>query len=184
MIVPIVPVASNNVQTTETTIWEHCQDDLKRPRRLRRPRSLERNWVLSRRSGRSSKFWSDHMKTLSAVHWEDDLNDLRLGRFPRNQQSYSSYREKNRPGRRWGRKKNLKQKCSHRVWALFEKKSPFHQVLDVTSLCLRGILLARLRRKIERKSGPRARHESPGPQSLSLKSRFLFPFSISYECFV
>ena len=134
MIVPIVPVASNNVQTTETTIWEHCQDDLKRPRRLRRPRSLEWNWVLSRRSGRSSKFWSDHMKTLSAVHWEDDLNDLRLGRFPRNQQSYSSYREKNRPGRRWGRKKNLKQKCSHRVWALFEKKSPFRQVLDVTSL--------------------------------------------------
>ena len=122
MIVPIVPVVSNNVQTTETTIWGHCQDDLKRPRHLRRPRSLEWNWVLSRRSGRSSKFWSDHMKTLSAVLWEDDLNDLRLGRFHRNQQSYSSYREKNRPGRRWNRKKNLKQKCSHRVWALFEKK--------------------------------------------------------------
>ena len=79
MIVPIVPVVSNNVQTTETTIWGHCQDDLKRPRHLRRPRSLEWNWVLSRRSGRSSKFWNDHMKTLSAVDW-DDRNDIRLSR--------------------------------------------------------------------------------------------------------
>ena len=81
MIVPIVPVASNNVQTTETTIWEHCQDDLKRPRRLRRPRSLEWNWVLSRRSGRSSKFWSDHMKTLSAVDW--DCGSERYKAFPK-----------------------------------------------------------------------------------------------------
>ena len=100
--------------------------------------------------------------------------------FPRNQQSYSSNREKKSAWTPLRSKKNLKQKCSHRVWALFEKKSPLHQVLDVTSLCLRGILLARLRRKIERKSGL----QDTSPQSLSLKSRFLFPFSISYECFV
>ena len=156
---------------------EHCQDDLKRPRRLRRPRSLEYKWVLSRRSARSSKFWSDHMKTLSAVDW--DCGSERYKAFPKisslipvigKKSAWTSLRLK----------KNLKQKCSHRVWALFEKKSPLHQVLDVTSLCLRGILLARLRRKIERKSGL----QDTSPQSLSLKSRFLFPFSISYECLV
>ena len=39
-IVPIVPVASKNVQTIGTIIWKRYPDDRKRPRRLRRPRSL------------------------------------------------------------------------------------------------------------------------------------------------
>ena len=65
MIVPIVPVVSKNVQTIGTIIWKRYPDDRKRPGRLRRPRSLGTSCVLSRRSGRSCKFCSDQMETLS-----------------------------------------------------------------------------------------------------------------------
>ena len=64
-IVPIVPVVSKNVQTIGTIIWKRYPDDRKRPGRLRRPRSLGTSCVLSRRSGRSCKFCSDQMETLS-----------------------------------------------------------------------------------------------------------------------
>ena len=131
MIVPIVPVVSNNVQTTETTIWGHCQDDLKRPRHLRRPRSLEWNWVLSRRSGRSSKFWSDHMKTLSAVDW--DCGSERYKAFPKISSLIPVIGKKIRLEVAEVEKKSETKMFPPSVGSIW-KKSPFHQVLDVTSL--------------------------------------------------
>ena len=42
MIVPIVPVVSNNVRAIGTIIWKRYKDDRKQPSRLRRPRS---HWI-------------------------------------------------------------------------------------------------------------------------------------------
>ena len=79
MIVPIVPVTSNNVQTIGTTIWKRYPDDHKWPVWLRRPLSI--TWIeLSSdpdtELGGSCKFWSDHMEMLSE-DW-DYQDDQRL----------------------------------------------------------------------------------------------------------
>ena len=75
-IVLIIPIISNNVQTVRTIIWNHNPDNRKQPRWLRWPRSLGENWVLSWQSGRSCRFWSDHIEMLSD-DW-DDGDDQRL----------------------------------------------------------------------------------------------------------
>ena len=60
----------------------------------------------------------------------DDWDNRRLS-HKINIHSYSSIQEYIGPGRRWSWKK-IGQKCSHRIWALFEtRESPSDQVLDV-----------------------------------------------------
>ena len=57
------------------------------------------------------------MKTLSADDW-DDRNDLRLSQKP----SALLIRKKFGLDAAKVEKKKMKQKCSHRVWALFKQK--------------------------------------------------------------
>ena len=65
-IVLIVPVISNNVQMIKTIIWKAAQMNAKDwPNDWDDP-----SWVLPRQSGRSCKFWSDHIETLTDV-WDD-----------------------------------------------------------------------------------------------------------------
>ena len=77
----------------------------------------------------------------------------RLGRSERSKAIPETISLIKRPGRRWSRKK-IKQKCSQRVGAILgrylNKKSPFHQVFEVTSLCLRGTLQRREKKRMVR----------------------------------
>ena len=112
MIVPIVLVVSNNVRRSGRPYGEHCQDDLKRPRRLRRPRSLTGIEFYPDDRDDQVNFWSDHMKTLSADDW-DDRNDLRLSQKP------SAILIKKKFGLDAAEvERKIKQKCSPRVGAI------------------------------------------------------------------
>ena len=85
------------------------------------------------------------MKTLSAVDW-DDRNDLRLSQKP----SALLIRKKfgldaaEVEKKKWN--KNVPTEYRHYL----SKKSPFHQVLEVTSLCLRGTLQRREKKRMVR----------------------------------
>ena len=136
MIVRIVPVLSQNVQTIGTIIWKRYPDDSKRPRRLRRPRSLGESWVLSGRWGRSCKFWRDHMKRAQTTETTRTIIPVIENNF----------------GPDGAEAKKVIHKCSQRVWGLFEiGESPWNQVFE-EMLCLRGTLLVSQCRKIKRKS--------------------------------
>ena len=85
------------------------------------------------------------MKTLSAVYW-DDRNDLRLSQKP----SALLIRKKfgldaaEVEKKKWN--KNVPTEYRHYL----SKKSPFHQVFEVTSLCLRGTLQRREKKRMVR----------------------------------
>ena len=85
------------------------------------------------------------MKTLSADDW-DDRNDLRLSQKP----SALLIRKKfgldaaKVEKKKWN--KNVPTECGHYL----SKKSPFHQVFEVTSLCLRGTLQRREKKRMVR----------------------------------
>ena len=85
------------------------------------------------------------MKTLSAVDW-DDRNDLRLSQEP----SALLIRKKfgldaaEVEKKKWN--KNVPTEYRHYL----SKKSPFHQVFEVTSLCLRWTLQRREKKRMVR----------------------------------
>ena len=89
------------------------------------------------------------MKTLSADDW-DDRNDLRLSQKP------STLLIRIKFGLDAAEvEKKIKQKCSHRVGAILgrylnKKKVRSNQVFEVTSLCLRGTLLRREKKRMVR----------------------------------
>ena len=58
--------------------------------------------------------------------------------------------EKIWPGRRWSRKKKWNKNVPNEYRHYLSKKSPFHQVFEVTSLCLRGTLQRREKKRMVR----------------------------------